>query len=287
MCSSDLAQLGAQERFQFKEVHMGMEVRIVLYAADSPNARRTARAAFDKIEELENIMSDYRPESELRRLERQPGVWVPVSKELTNVLAYAIDVASKTEGAFDPTVAPLVKLWREARRTKKMPGEVALDAARSVVGWRRVELDIPGSRVRLAPGTQLDLGGIAKGFILQQALRADERILIEAGGDMALGLPPPGKLGWTIEVSDTSLVLAETSVATSGSQSQFVVIEGFRYSHVIDPRRGVPLTNNYQATVIAKAGALSDALATALTVVGPERARTVLARFPGATGFVR
>ena len=153
------ASLGAQERREFRELHMGMEVRIVLYAADEARARSAARAAFDRIEALENIMSDYRPESELRRLERRPDEWVPVSKPLFYILGRSVEIAERTDGAFDPTVGPLVALWRESRRTRHLPERRQLDSARALVGWHRIKMDTIGCRVRLTlPGMHLDLG---------------------------------------------------------------------------------------------------------------------------------
>ena len=279
--------LDAQERREFRELHMGMEVRIVLYAAGEARARSAARAAFDRIEELENIMSDYRPESELRRLERRPGEWIPVSEPLFYILARSVEVAEATDGAFDPTVGPLVALWRDSRRTRQLPEPRKLDSAHVLVGWRRIRIDTTGRRVHLTiPGMRLDLGGIAKGYILQRAVdalhqRGARSVLVEAGGDVALGDAPPGARGWTIATQDSSVILANTSISTSGPQSQFVDIDGVRYSHVVDPHTGLGLTKGHSATVIAADGALADALATALTVLGPEHARRVLARYPG------
>src|SRR5688500_6777657 len=127
----------AQFRREFAEVHMGVATRVVLHAPDDSTARAADRAAFARVPPLVDVMSDWRPEGELRRLERRAGAWVPVSRELFDVLARAVDVARATDGAFDPTVAPLVALWREARRGGRLPAAAALDSARALVGWRR------------------------------------------------------------------------------------------------------------------------------------------------------
>jgi thiamine biosynthesis lipoprotein len=271
---------------------MGVEVRIVLYADADPSAQRAARAAFHRIAQLEDVMSDYRSESEVRRLEGRVESWVPVSDELFAVIERAIAVAEATDGAFDPTVGPLVALWRTARRAGQLPSSGTLDSARSLVGWRQVALDSTRQRVRLMrAGMRLDLGGIAKGFILQRALEAlhaqgVRSALVEAGGDIALGDAPPARNGWVIAVGDTALVLANTSVATSGPRTQFVEIAGVRYSHIVDPRSGLGITSSRQATVVATDGALADALATALTVLDADGRARALARFPGAQGSV-
>jgi thiamine biosynthesis lipoprotein len=295
-----MAQLQAQERFEFKEMHMGMEVRIVLYSSDEARARTAARKGFDKIEELENIMSDYRPESELRRLERRAGEWVQVSSELYAVLLVARSIAELTDGAFDPTVAPLVELWREARRNRTLPDKRALDSARALVGWQRLEVSDGARRgsanthdhlVKLAPGTRLDLGGIAKGYIVQWATRVlggfDVIALVEAGGDIGATDAPPGERGWRIASGDSTIFLTRGAVSTSGPQSQYVEIEGVRYSHVIDPRTGMALTNGYTATVVYWAATSADALATALSVLGPDGLAIVRRHFPDATAIVR
>ena len=291
--------LNAQPRHEFAELHMGVETRIVLFASDA-NAAHAARAAFARIAALEDIMSDWRPTSEVRRLDQRPGQWVRVSGPLFDVLARAVEIARATDGAFDPTVGPVVALWREARIRGRLPDTRALDSARTRVGWRLIALDSARHRARLAtPGMRIDLGGIAKGWILQAALaelakHGVTHALIEAGGDLVVGDAPPGRDGWCVATpgADASLAaraaaITNAAVATSGAESQFVEIDGVRYSHVVDPRTGLGLTNGLTATVIAQHGALADALATALTVLGTRDAERVLARFPKAFASVR
>ena len=273
---------------------MGMPVRLTLFTADDQHGRAAARAAFDRIAALDRVMSDYRPDSELRRLQAHPRQWVRVSDELFAVMTRAIQIAAASNGAFDPTIGPLVTLWREARRSGQLPQRAQLEMARARVGWRLVALDRRQPAIRLErAGMQLDLGGIAKGYILQEAmatLRAHgvARALLAAGGDIVAGDAPPERHGWRIDVpgADAALTaraatLTNAALATSGPASQFVEIDGTRYSHIVDPRTGLGVTNGVTAHVIAGDGATADALATALTVLGPEDAQEVLARFPG------
>lgn len=273
---------------------MGLPVRIVMHAAGEQAARDAALAAFARITALDRMMSDYRPDSELRGLEDRAREWVPVSRELFLTIERAVEIASATDGAFEPTVGPLVALWRETRTRGRLPDRAALDAARARVGWWRIELDAVRRAVRLATrGVRLDLGGIAKGFILQEALRTLRehgvaQALVEAGGDIVVGDAPPGLDGWRIETpgADQAFIerasrLTNAALATSGPSAQFVEIEGVRYSHVIDPRTGLGLTHRFVARVIAEDASTADALATALSVVGPERAPELRARFPG------
>lgn len=278
----------AQDRHEFTELHMGLAVRVVLYAPDTATARQAARAAYDRIAHLEDIFSDYRPQSEVRRLESQPGEWVPVSAELLEVLRTAMLIAALTDGAFDPTAGPLTHLWRQARSEGALPGAAELEAARALVGWRHVHLNGMLSAVRLDhPGMRLDLGGIAKGYILGQAMAVLRQhtipnALIEAGGDIVLGDPPPDRSGWDVEVPGINPgPLANVAVATSGTTEQYLEIAGVRYAHIIDPRTGLGLTTSRLASVVGPDPTVADALATALVVLGAPGQQRLLAGFPG------
>lgn len=273
---------------------MGMPVRVTVYAPEAEASRDAVRAAFDRIAALDRMMSDYRADSELRQLAQRGGEWVAVSSELFAAMARAVEIAEATDGAFDPTVAPLVALWRDARQTRRMPDRARLARARALVGWRQIELDRRRGAIRIARGGQLDLGGIAKGFILQEALgtlraRGLPRALLEAGGDLVAGHAPPDREGWRVELSGVShafaaraAALTNAALATSGSTAQFVEIDGVRYSHVVDPRTGLGVTHDFMVHVMDADAATADALATALLVAGANRRDDVTARFPGA-----
>jgi thiamine biosynthesis lipoprotein len=290
----------AQARHEFAEVHLGVRVRVVLHAPDTARARRAARIAFDRMAELEDRLSDYRATSELRSLAARPGEWVPVSVDLYRVLGRALALARASGGAFDPTVGPVVALWREARRTGLRPEPRSLDSAAAAVGWTHVRLDSATRSVRLGrPGMALDLGGIAKGYVLDRALEALGRegvtsALLEAGGDIVVGAAPPGRPGWEIAVESRdplltarARALVHAAIATSGPTEQFVEIGGRRYSHVVDPRTGRGLSNDLVATVIAPDGATADALATAITVLGERAGGALARRFAGVAVTVR
>jgi FAD:protein FMN transferase len=289
--------------FGYAQVHMGMEVRMRLFASGPGQAESAARAAFARIAVLDGIMSDYRPDSELRRVQGNGNAWTPVSPELFDAIERAVAVARATNGAFDPTIGSLVLLWREARTRRRLPDASAIEAARARVGWHQISLDRSRREVRLSPPdsattVQLDLGGIAKGFILQEALRVlrthgVSSALIESGGDIVVGEAPPGRSAWRVDAPGASPAFVEkarrltnAALSTSGPSAQFLVIDGIRYSHVIDPRTGLGLTNNLTARVIAKDASTADALSTALTVAGPDHWRSMLARFPDAIASV-
>ncbi len=272
---------------------------ITLYAPDQATAERACSSAFDRIAQVEAIMSDYRADSELMQLcARAGGPPVRVSEELFFVLRRAQELARRTDGAFDVTVGPYVQLWRRARRTGQFPTEAELAEARSRVGYEKIVLNESERTVQLlVPGMRLDLGGIAKGYALDCALRVlrehgIRHALLEAGGDIVAGLAPPGTAGWRIEVANAEpsrrwVYLALGAISSSGDTEQYVEYQGKRYSHIVDPRTGWGLTSRVATTVIARDGITSDSLATALCVLGKERGMRLIRAVPGARAYVR
>jgi len=279
----------ALERFEFAQPEMGVPFHIVLYAASEAEAQEAARAAFRRVKELNAIMSDYEPDSELSRLSRTAGSGqaVPVSADLWAVLALSQRIARESDGAFDITIGPCVSLWRQTRRTRRWPTPETLAEARGQVGYTNLVLDA-GKRTALlrVPGMRLDLGGIGKGYAADaalQVLRASghPRALVAASGDIAVGDAPPDRRGWNVELigtdypggpAATTVELARAGVSTSGDLAQFVVIDGIRYSHVLDPFTCLGLTNHALATVVARDCTTADALDTTLTLMPPTKA---------------
>ncbi len=280
---------------------MGVRARIILYEADRDRARQAARAAFDRLQHLDNVMSDYRNDSELMRLCERAGEGpVPVSEDLFAVLAHAQGFAADTAGAFDPTVGPLIRLWRQARREGTLPDSAEIESARERVGWRLMRLDPQARTVALEqPGMQLDLGGIGKGFAADAAVQTlaglgVSNCLIDLGGDLSLGDAPPGAAGWRIAADDSAsgpeahlLELANCGVATSGDRFQFVEFEGQRFSHLIDPATGWALTDRHTVTIIAANGTTADALASAVSVLPIPAALRLLDSEPLTSGCIR
>lgn len=292
----------ALRRFEFSQTHMGTTVRILFFAADDTKARRASTAAFSRIRLLEDAMSDYKETSELMLLCRRAGQgWVRVSTDLFAVLAASEQFAVMTGGAFDVTCGPIVRLWRRARRTGEMPEKQLLANARSLVGYRKLRLDRRDRRVRLlAPGMLLDLGGLAKGYAADQAVRVLRKygiksMLVAVGGDIVAGAPPPDQLGWRIAVTsidqpaeraEPRLLLADAAVSTSGDREQYVEIQGTRYSHIVDPRTGVGVRGQKSVTVVAPDGLTADALATAANVLDPDSALRLIDSIAGAAAII-
>lgn len=281
------------KRFEFEEPQMGVPFRIVLYAADAAQAEAGARAAFKRVAELNQIMSDYETDSELNELSRTSGKErdVHVSEDLWTVLERAQYFSSLSDGAFDVTVGPVVSLWRKARRVHELPEEWRVKDALRAVGFRKMLLNPKDHAVTLlVPNMKLDLGGIAKGYALDQEIkllteRGISSALVTGGGDMAMSNPPPGQSGWRIEIAPLDapnappkkfVRLSRAGLATSGDLFQHLEIQGKRYSHVIDPRTGIGLTDHSLVTIIASDCTTADALAKVVGVLGPDKGLKII-----------
>ncbi len=278
------------QRFESIELHMGTLVKITLYAADPDSASGAFTAAFGRIKELDAILSDYEPESELMRVCRQASKQpVRVSGDLFYVLDEALRVSKETDGAFDVSLGPIIRLWRKARLEKRLPAQTDLEEAAGFTGYRKVVLDRARHTVFLkSPHMLLDLGGIAKGYAADAALRIMRargitRALVAVSGDIAIGDPPPGQPGWRIGIEPSDkfsrvAVLKNTAVSTSGDAEQFVDIGNQRYSHIIDPKTRLGVTSRIGLTIVAINGIAADSLATAVIVLGAERGLEFIAR---------
>lgn len=291
-------------RFEFERPQMGLPFRLVFYAAEANTATNVAEAVWARIAELNASLSDYEAESELSRLSRSSGSgrWVPLGPDLAAVLVTAQDVSRRSQGSFDVTVGPEVLLWRRARRQRELPAPEALAAARQATGWTHLELrrSSSGWEARLfQPLMRLDLGGIAKGYALDEAAELFRqhqisRFLVSGGGDLVVGDPPPGQDGWRIQAgvfdapnapAPRFLSLRNVGLATSGDTFQRAEIGGVRYSHIVNPQTGLGLTDHSLVTVVAPTGMIADALSKVISVLGPD-AGIDLARHYDADVFV-
>jgi thiamine biosynthesis lipoprotein len=273
---------------------MGTTFRIVLYASDPAAGDSAARAAWARIAELEAALSDFEASSDVTRLGDAAGTGpVPIGPDLERVLARALSCAAATDGAFDPTVGPLVRLWRRMRNDRELAPRAEIAAARELVDWRRVRLDAARHSAELERARlRIDLGGIAKGDALDQALaelarRGVARALVVGGGDVAASAPPPGARGWRVAIEGLLgnaawVELAHAALSTSGDLYRFVEIDGERYSHIVDPHVGLGLTRRTAASALHADAMTADAWATAACVLGAERA---LALARGVSGL--
>ncbi len=273
---------------------MGTEFTIRTWAG--PEQQAAARAAvaeaFARIAALEMVFSDYEVDSEIVRLTTHPpGTAVPISPDLFTVLVKAQTLSEETGGAFDVTVGPMVRLWRQARKNHRLPDADRIAEARKRSGWQKLRLDRETPAVTLeARFMQLDFGGIAKGFAADEAMkilgrRGFTRSLVAASGDIVVGDPPPDQDSWRIGIRSLDVVIADDpdrpltgavplvrgAVSTSGDTQQAVTIDGVRYSHIVDTRTALGLTHRIAVTVIGPDAATTDSYATTVSVLGRER----------------
>jgi len=272
------------QRFEYVQPKMGTSVKLVFYTNNQVFADSIAQVAFQKIDTLNQILSDYLPNSEVNQLSEQAGngKWIKLSNDLWEVLTFGQSIAKQSKGKFDMTIAPLSKLWRKAFRQQVFPKKSKIKAARKLVNYKRLELDKETQSAKLKRvGMRLDLGGIAKGYVVDKVVEllqnADiQSVLVNAGGDLRVTDAPPHQKGWKIQQNDTVLYLVQTAIATSGSTYQHLEWKGRRYSHLIHPKKGVGATNFTTISAQAKNCMLADAYASVLSVMERRKHRWFL-----------
>ena len=276
----------------FSQKCMGTEFKILIDHDDPKISYSAARSAFNECERLNLIFSDYLVDSEISRLSESSysNISQRLSNELFHVLFFGNNLSLKTNGAFDPTIGHLSRLWRVSRFRQALPLKKDIALAKSLSGFTFLEFFEDRQEVKVnKPGLILDLGGIAKGFTADMMLKklksvGMHRSLIDAGGDITLGEPPRGQKGWNIEIGGRKhpdlpeLELSNCSIATSGDIEQFVKIGKTQYSHILNPKTGFGIENISQVTMIAKDGITADSYATAASVLGPEKTSDLLIR---------
>jgi thiamine biosynthesis lipoprotein len=283
------------QRYEFESQHMGTTFQIILYAEIDSIAEAASNSAFKTIDELNSILSDYLPNSELSQLSlsSESGNAIQVSPPLFELLMQSKRITEETNGWFDITIGPYTHIWRGLNRMSEpeLASELELEDAASRVGYQNVLIDEANQTVKLLiKNMRLDPGGIGKGFASDKALETlykygITRALINAGGDITAGDPPPGKSSWSVAVpvrfdEDSvryeELNITNRAINTSGSLYQSVKIDGTTYSHIINPKTGLGHTEQIQVSVISKDGADADAFATALSVMPLNEAQALV-----------
>lgn len=284
--------------YSFSQLLMAMPMRITVWCESSEQAQSACKKAFRRASELVKIFSDYDPNSEASRLAESPiGQATPVSHPLIQVLEFSRLLCLRSDGAFDPTASPSIKLWRRARRDRSLPTPKQLREALDRSGFQNLKIDPKNKFVTLlATKAGFDFGGIAKGYIGDQVINSlrESGIRVaryKAGGDIVLGDSPPATDGWEIGVGQNDdgtekiIQVSNCGISTSGDSQQFVDIKGKRYSHVIDPRTGIGLATGKTAFAIAPLGMQSDALATAGTILADNDFQRLLEQYDDSTGW--
>lgn len=287
-----------QEALQDGTYAMGTVFELTLLGSERAALEPVRDAVFAEVERLERLLSTWRADSDVSRLNRAAGVAQEVDPAVAELLGLSRRHALASRGSFDVTVGPLVELWRQAAERGALPSQAALDAARARVGAQRMRVG-PGARAELPDGMALDLGGVAKGYALDRVLPILRAAGIESAllvfgqsSTLAVGAPPDSPAGWRLLARapgggfDGVLTLRDRALSVSGSLGQFYEIGGRRYGHVIDPRNGRPLERAREALVIAPDATLAEALSKALLVLGEREGIEVVAGQPGCEGLL-
>ncbi|MEC8734158.1 MAG: FAD:protein FMN transferase [Planctomycetota bacterium] len=283
----------------FVELVMASPARITIWSETSSIAREAARAALDRMHAVESTISSWRADSWTARLVAAAPGSLEVPDDLGTALRVGTEVHQASGGAFDLTVGPMMELWRRSREEGVLPGDAALEDARARRAMDAIELE--GLRARIGrTGILLDFGGIGKGLATWRAgkvlrERGIDRFLIDFDGEILAGDPPPGRDSWVVAIAavePASPLLVATSgcsISTSGDLHQYLVVDGIRYGHVMDPRTGLGVREGRQVTVITEEpDGIGDALATAGCLLEfPVFERLLRERYPGTSAVVQ
>jgi thiamine biosynthesis lipoprotein len=280
-------------RYEDSHDAMGTVFTVVAYGQNSEYLSEVVREVFEEIDRLDAQMSNYKPESELSNINREAAERaVIVEPELFALIQDSMRLSVETDGAFDITVGPLLKAWGFFRGRGRLPSSLELASVMKRVGYRHVKLDAARREIRFdAPGIELDLGAIAKGYALDRAaetLRANgvTQALISCGTSSFDALDsPPGEKGWKISIRNPydkqkaadTVWLKNYSLSVSGNYEKFFTLRGKTYSHIFNPKTGRPVEGMLSTAVLAPKGEMTDGLSTSFYVLGPQRSRALLA----------
>ena len=275
---------------------MACTYTIVVYGDNSQSLPQIADAAFNEIDRIDRLMSHYKEESPLSRINREAAKGpVKVEPELFDFIGECLKYSRESEGAFDITVGPLMKAWGFFRGEGRMPTAAELSEARRKIGYRHVILDYNAGTIRFdLTGVELDLGGIAKGYAVDRVAsllkeKGIKSALINAGGSTIYGLgSPPDSSGWEVKIQDpvdhekiaSTVHLKNRSLSISGSYEKFFEIDGVRYSHIMDPRTGMPVQGVLSVAILTDSGTAGDALDNVFYVMEKKSSRAYLRRLP-------
>ncbi|MFN7840193.1 MAG: FAD:protein FMN transferase [Pirellula sp.] len=285
-------------RFEYNRPIMGTELKVTLYAQNEFQATLAINAILEELEQRAKPINNYTPNSEVSRLANsEPSKSRILSVELGEVLSESKRWHELSDGAFDVTAGATIELWNKARKQKLLPSNDEISNAQKNSGWDHLKLASKSdSQTTLTIDTKelrINVSGIATGYLIDHAMtvlkqQGIESALIDIGGDIIVSNPPPSSEGWKVDIAGLNLsdpiqskiMIRDQAVTTSGDLNQFTEIDGVRYSHIIDPATGSPIPRRVSATVVAKRAIDADAAATAIAVLGIQRAKTLLIKMP-------
>jgi thiamine biosynthesis lipoprotein len=276
-------------RHEAVRVSMACTYSIVAYGSDARALPHIVETAFDEVDRIDRLMSHYKPDSPLSRLNREASVRaVVVEPELFDFITEALRYSRDSEGAFDITVGPLMKAWGFFQGEGRVPKDDELADLRRRVGFQHVVLNAHDRTIAFdRPGIELDLGGIAKGYAVDRAVgilrqHGVTTALVNAGGSTIFGAgSPPGRAGWDVNIQDPldprqialAITLQDRALSVSGVSEKSFELGGVRYSHIMDPRTGMPVQGLLSVAVLTSTGTAGDALDNVFFVQGVEKTR--------------
>jgi FAD:protein FMN transferase len=261
---------------------MGTMFDIIVYHALRPDAERAIEKAMEEIVRLDHVMSHYKADSSLSKLNREGGTgFVAVEPGLYEVVQESISFSRHSGGAFDVTIAPLLRTWKNAYAEGRSPTANEISEARRCVGYEKIETIAP-DRIRFRSDcVELDLGGIGKGYAVDRAIavlksEGIRHALVNAGGSSITAFgAPPGTKGWQVTVGVRKVLLLRDSSMSTSQQS----------GEILDPRTGSPANTTMAVSVLTRSGTTADALSTTLVIVPIAEGMKLLARFPDSSAF--
>jgi thiamine biosynthesis lipoprotein len=281
-------------RVEEARVSMGCTYVIVAYTNQPEKTSTLLGQALDEVDRIDALMSHYKKESALSRINREAALRaVVIDSELFDFIERCLNYSRVSDGAFDITVGRLMKVWGFFEGTPRVPSAEALADAVAQTGYKHVILNKMERSIRFArPGIELDPGGIGKGYAVDRAVailksQGITRALVNAGGSTLFAIgTPPGESGWEVKIEGhTPVRLRERALSVSGAYSKSFESNGIRYGHILDPRTGWPITGIEKVIVIAGSGTEADALDNLLYVIGPEASREFLKQRGGAEAY--
>lgn len=265
---------------------MGTTYTVAVYGPDRFALDSAVEDAFSEVQRLDDLLSNYKPSSEWSKVNREAYRGpVQVSDELFSLLDRCVDYSQRSEGAFDITVGPLMKLWGFYKGQGRIPHRSEIRTVLGRIGWQAIRLDAASKTVQFQRPVEIDPGGIGKGYAVDRmaAILRDRGItsgIISAGRSSiyGIGVPPSEPRGWRVEVPNpknprenfAEVFLRNESMSTSGSTEKFFTVGGRTYTHIMDPRTGTPATGMLQVSVVAPRTIDSEAWTKPYFVLGRE-----------------
>lgn len=294
--------LSAQlKRFEFSENKMGAPFTLIYHCDDSAWANAISKECFELVDRFNSIFSDYSATSQVGKLASMAVIKdQKISNELLELILRSKDAWKRSGKTFDITIGALTQLWRKAKKENRFPSPDEIKAAKDKTGFEHLIINENTRTISFTkPGMSFDFGGIVPGYVAQKVMDLLEskninNALVDASGDIVMSEPPPGKNGWTVginfpeskyEMLDEKLELKNFAVSTSGDVYRYIIHDGKRYSHIIDPKTGYGVTSQKNVTVISKNGADADWLATACSIL-PVKKALALAKKEHAALFI-